>query len=139
MVRTRLDSVVAVKERVEDRAGAALARAESAVEAAKQRADAARQVAGQDHRARADASTWDMTELAHRRALQDAQKAEAEVATLRKSANVVRAQYVTAHQAAEVVRRVATTRREELQRDLDRRESKDLDEAAALLFVRKAG
>ena len=56
-----------------------------------------------------------------------------------RSAAQARDQYVSAHKAAEVVRRVADHRREEVARELNRAEDKALDEAAALLFVRKAG
>jgi flagellar biosynthesis chaperone FliJ len=139
MVRTRLDSVVKVKEIVEEKAGLALARAESAVTVAKERAEEARRLASQDFRVRADISQWEVAELAHHRAVSEAKKAEKDLEAKQKSAAVVRTSYVSAHQAAEVVRRVATNRREEAERELNRLEDKALDEAASLLFVRKAG
>lgn len=138
MVRTRLDSVVQVKERVEEKAGQALARVESAVSAAKAKVDDARRAASQDFRARSDISQWEVTELAHHRAVADAKKAQKDLEALQKSAQTVRAQYLSAHQSAEVVRRVASTRREELTREQNRAEDKALDEAASLLFFRRA-
>lgn len=139
MVRTRLDSVVQVKERVEEKAGQALARAEAEVTTAKSLVDEARQKAAQDFRARADISQWEVAEMAHHRAVADAKKAEHNLETMQRAAQVVRAQYVSAHQAAEVVRRVAENRRQELVSDSRRQETKMLDEAAALLFIRRAG
>lgn len=139
MVRTRLDSVVKVKEVVEEKAGVALAHAETAVTAARTRVEDARRLASQDFRARSDISQWEVAELAHHRAISDAKKAQKDLEAAQKSAAVVRTQYVSAHQAAEVVRRVATSRRDEAIRELNRVEDKALDEAASLLFVRKAG
>lgn len=138
MVRTRLDSVVQVKERVEEKAGQALARAESAVTVARARVEAARRAAAQDFRSRADISQWEVTELAHHRAMTDAKKAQKDLEALQKSALVVRASYLSAHQSAEVVRRVADSRREEAVRELNRVEDKALDEAASLLHFRRA-
>ena len=139
MIRTRLDSVVQVKERVEEKAGQALARAESAVSAAKTKVEEARRTASQDFRARSDISQWEMTELAHHRAIADAKKAQKDLEVLQKSAVTVRAAYVSAHQSAEVVRRVATSRREDATLELNRREDKALDEAASLMHFRRAG
>ena len=139
MVRTRLDSVVQVKERVEEKAGQALARAEIAVTAAKSKVEVARHAASQDFRTRADISSWEVTELAHHRAVADAKKAQKDLETLQRSAQVVRATYLSAHQSAEVVRRVATSRREEATRELNRAEDKALDEAASMLLFRRAG
>ncbi|MFZ5444139.1 MAG: hypothetical protein ACOZQL_29350 [Myxococcota bacterium] len=139
MVRTRLDTVVTVKERVEERAGQALARAESVVSSAQARAEEARRVAAQDNRMRADVSQWEVTELAHHRALVDARRAQRELESAQRTASSARDQYLSAHRAAEVVRRVADNRREETARELNRLEDKALDEAAGLLFVRKAG
>lgn len=139
MVKTRLDTVVQVKERVEEKAGRALAHAESAVSKAKTNADHARNIASQDFRARADVSSWEVTEHAHHRAVADAKKAQKELELLQKSAQVVRAQYITAHQSAEVVRRVAEIRREEARREAEKAEDKAADEMASLLFFRRAG
>jgi flagellar export protein FliJ len=139
MVRTRLDSVVKVKEVVEEKAGVELARAETVVTNARHKVVEALRLASEEFRARADISQWEVAELAHHRAISDAKKAQKDLEAAQKSAAVVRTHYVSAHQAAEVVRRVATNRREEAERELNRVEDKALDEAASLLFVRKAG
>lgn len=138
-LRIRLDTVVEVKQRAEDKAAQSLAKAEAVVHQAATKVAEAQARAAQDFRARADISQWDITELAHHKALTDARKAQRELETAKKSAATVRVEYVNAHQAAEVVRRVAENRREELQRELNRAEDKALDEAASLLFFRRAG
>jgi flagellar export protein FliJ len=139
MVRTRLDVVVKVKERAEEKAGLELARAETAVRTAKDKLELASERAAQDHRGRGDVSQWELSEAAHHRALLDKSKAQKELESTQKAAVVVRAHYVGAHRAAEVVRRVADARREEISRELTRAEDKQLDEAASLLWFRKAG
>lgn len=139
MIRTRLDVVVKVKERAEEKAGQALARAETAVRSAQERLEVAQRRTSQDHRARADVSQWAVQELAQNRALADAHKAKHELEQLQKSAQTVRAHYVNANRAAEVVRRVADARRDELTREAARNEDKQLDEAASMLWFRKAG
>ncbi|MBL8911115.1 MAG: flagellar FliJ family protein [Archangium sp.] len=139
MIRTRLDVVVKVKERAEEKAGQALANAERAVRSAQERLEVAKARTSQDSRARADVSQWAVQELAHHRALLDANKAKQEVDQLKKAAETVRAHYVSANRAAEVVRRVADARRDELMKEAARNEDKQLDEAASMLWFRKAG
>jgi flagellar export protein FliJ len=139
MIRTRLDVVVQVKERAEEKAGVSLAKAESVVTTAKQKLELARQAASNDTRTRSDISLWEMTELAHQRALTDAQKAQKELETAQKSAAQFRASYLNAHRNAEVVRRVADSRRDELTKEMTRAEDKQADEAASLAWFRKAG
>jgi flagellar biosynthesis chaperone FliJ len=139
MIRTRLDAVVEVKEREEDKAATVLARAEVAAQAASQKAVEARQLAMRDFRARNDIAQWEMMELAHHRALSEARKAEKEAERLRQAATTARTGYTVAHQKAEVVRRVADHRREEAAAALNRAEDKENDDAATLMFSRKAG
>jgi flagellar export protein FliJ len=139
MAKTRLDSVVDVRERDEDKAMRELGRAQTALKAAQQRSEEARRRAMSDHRARHDVAHWEMMEVAHHRALSDARRAEREVEVLNQSTTKVREQYVVAYQRAEVVRRVADARRTEAQRESDRAETKELDEVGGILFVRRAG
>lgn len=139
MIRTRLDTVVQVKERAEQKAGQTLARAESVVTAAKEKLSNAQAAAALDVRARSDVSTWEMGELAHQRAVGDARRAEKELDQAQKTAAAMRTSYLSAHRSAEVVRRVADSRREELMREQARNEDKQLDEAASQLWIRKAG
>lgn len=139
VVKTRLDAVVKVKERSEEKAGQALAKAEQVVQSANAKLESAKALAAQDHRARGDISQWEVGEMAHHKAISDARRAERDLLTAKKSANVVRAEYISAHQAAEVVRRVADSRRNEIVAEQNRAEDKALDEAASMLFFRKAG
>lgn len=139
MVRTRLDTVVRLREREEEQAAQAVAKAETVVRQAMEKHEEARARQMRDLRARQDVSHWETAELAHHRALEDARRAEREVVEAKKSAHQVRALYTSAHQRAEVVRRAAETRRDELRREEGRRESRQLDEVASLLFTRKAG
>lgn len=139
MVRTRLDAVVTLREREEDRKAEALAKAEREARAAAERAAQARLHALKDERSRTDSARWAVVELAHHRALLEAHRAESQAAQARSSADGARVQYTAAHQQAEVVRRVAEHRREDARRELNRVEDKHLDEMATLLFSRKAG
>jgi flagellar export protein FliJ len=138
MIRTRLDTVVKVKERAEEKAAHDLAQAESAVRAAREKMEQAHERAQADFRARHDVAHWEAQELAQHRALAEEKAAEREVAHARKKALEVRAVFTDARQRAEVVRRVADSRRDEARREADRQESKQLDEVASVLFVRKS-
>lgn len=138
MIRTRLDVVVQVKERDEEKAGVSLAKAESVVTTARLKLELARQAAANDTRTRSDISMWEMSELAHQRALTDAHKAQKELENAQKSAAQFRASYLNAHRTAEVVRRVADSRRDELSKEFTRAEDKQADEAASLSWFRKA-
>jgi flagellar biosynthesis chaperone FliJ len=137
MIRTRLDVVVAVREREEDTAKRDVAEAEALAKAATQKAALAKQTALKDHRVRADVSTWEVNELAHHRALADARKAERDAEASQKHVEQVRVKLTSAHQRAEAVRRAADGRRTEIIRELDKAETKELDDVASMLFCRK--
>ena len=139
MAQTRLDTVVRLREREEERAGQAVAKAESQVRAAMERRDAAHARQMQEFGGRLDASHWETAERARNRALLEEQQAEREVDHARKVASQVRAAYLSAHQRAEVVRRVADSRQKEAVREENRTEARQLDDVAGILFVRKAG
>lgn len=138
-MKTRLDAVVRVREREEDRALRLVADAETAAKRAAEQAAALKEAAQVDHRKAGDATTWELTETAHVRALSDARKAEKDAQRLQSEVTKVRVVYTSAHQRAEVVRRVAETRRDEARRELDKTEEKALDEVASMLWFRKAG
>jgi len=138
MIRTRLDTVVKVKEREEARAAQEVAHAEATVRTAQDRLAEATERAQADFRARHDVAHWETQELAQHRALAEARKAQREVEQARLKAQEVRAVYTHAHQSAEVVRRVSDARRDEARREADRLESRQLDEVASLLFQRRS-
>lgn len=138
-MRTRLDAVVKVREREEDRALEQVAHAEAKAKAAVEHARAMAAATKIDQRRAGDVSTWELAEVAHVRALtvahraqKDSERAQAEVAK-------VRVLYTSAHQQAEVVRRAAEHRRDEARREADRVEDKSLDEVASMLWFRRAG
>ncbi len=138
-MRTRLDAVVTVREQGEEKALRQVVEAEARVKLAVERAEALARAATVDHRRAGDASTWELTEAAHVRALGEARRAQKEVEQAQQQVAKVRLVYTTAHRQAEVVRRVAEARRDELRKDAQRTEDKQLDEVASLLWFRKAG
>jgi regulator of protease activity HflC (stomatin/prohibitin superfamily) len=77
-MRTRLDAVVQVRERAEEKALRQVVEAETQAKAALERAEALKKVAQQDQRQPGDAATWELAETAHVRALSDARKAQKE-------------------------------------------------------------
>jgi flagellar export protein FliJ len=139
MIRTRLDTVVRLRERDEEKAAQAVAKAENAVRVAQQKVEAAHDRAMADFRQKNDIAQWELQELAQHRALAEEKKAQREAELAKQAALKSRGVYTTAHQRAEVVRRVADSRREDAQREENRAETKQLDDVAGLLFVRKAG
>jgi hypothetical protein len=106
-MRTRLDAVVTVRERSEDQALREVVEAERRAQAAADRATALSQAARVDHRAAGDVSTWELTEAAHTRAIADARRAQKDAEAALQQVAKVRLVYTSAHQQAEVVRRVA--------------------------------
>ncbi len=138
-MRTRLDAVVRVRERDEDRALEQVAQAEAKARQAIERAIAANEATKLDQRRAGDASTWELVETAHVRALADARKAQKESERAQAEVSKVRVVYTSAHQRAEVVRRVAEHRRDEFRKETERTEDKALDEVASMLWFRKAG
>lgn len=139
MIRTRLDTVVRLRERDEEERAQNLAKAEVEAREAAQRATQARQNTLRDERNRGDASRWAMAEVAHQRALLESKRADHDAARLRQDADGARVNYTAAHQQAEVVRRVADHRRSEIAQEQNRAEDRALDDVATLLFTRKTG
>lgn len=138
MFRTRLDSVVRLRERDEDTRAQELGRAETAAAAAAQREAEARATCLRDARAGGDATGWLVAEEAHQRALVEAKRAAQESAVARRQADGARERYRLAHQRAEVVRRAVDHRREAARAEAERAEDKALDELVVLRFARQA-
>ncbi len=126
-----------LRERDEEKAAQALAKADRAVTSAQAAHEDAKARAMMDFRARNDVSQWELQELAQHRALAEEKKAAQLVAAAKAVASKSRDVFTVTHQRAEVVRRVADARRDELTRELDRSETKQLDEVAGLLFNRR--
>lgn len=129
---TRLDPVVKLREREEQEARLRLADAIRKTAEARQALLDARLRAAADLRATGVAALWAMVEDSHARAIREVKRLAAEVDRAVAEEERVRAEYVAAHRAAEAVRRVRETRREELRTEAARRERKELDELASL-------
>ncbi|HEY0707013.1 MAG TPA: hypothetical protein VGG33_09455 [Polyangia bacterium] len=132
---TRLDVVVKLRERDEEKARLALADSERAAKAAAEAARRAAEQARKDHRAAGTAADWQMHDLAHGRALHEAAEAEKAAGAADQHLVKTRNHYSSAYKRAETIRRVAETRRSELVAEIEGRERKELDEIGVLLHV----
>jgi flagellar export protein FliJ len=132
---TRLDVVVKLRERDEEKARLALAESERAAKAAAEAARRAAEQTRKDHRGSGTAALWEMQEVAHGRALHDAAEAAKAAGLADQHLVKTRSQYSSAYKRAETIRRVAETRRSELIAEIEGRERKELDELGVLLHV----
>jgi flagellar export protein FliJ len=134
--KTRLDAVVKLRERDEDRARRELAEAQRHAQAADQALRDAETRARHDARSSGTAADWELADHSHARALVEARQAEraAKAATERLGSS--RSHYVGMRARAEAVRRIVEVRRAELVSQAETAERKQLDEIATLLFNR---
>lgn len=133
----RLDSVVRVKELEEERALKQLAQAQTAAQKAREEAKAARERVMNDARTSGLAEMWQLAEAAHHRARAELQRAEESHALMEKKLEKARAEHLVARNKAEAVRRVAQVRRDEMNAEIEKKETVRLDEIAAINFFRK--
>jgi flagellar export protein FliJ len=133
---TRLDAVVKLREKDEERARIELAEATRHAAAAERAASDARARAREDSRQRGMAAEWELTESAHFRALREAAQAERAAHAATQKLVVKRESWGSAYKKAESMRRVAETRRQELIAEAASKERKELDEVAILLHGR---
>lgn len=132
----RLDAVVKLREKDEEKVRIELAEAQRAATAAQTAAAAARARARADERGGGMAALWDLAEHAHFRALREAAHAEKLAAAAGERLTTTRQKYATAYKKAETIRRVANARRAEIVAEADSKERKELDEIGTLLYVR---
>ena len=137
--KTRLDAVVKLRQRAEDAAKLALARARKDVAEAGAELERLRARARQDDRAAGCAAEWEVRQRARDRALAEIEKAEEALRQLRAREAEARNGYETAHRQLEAVRRVAESKRAEMAREADRKDRKTMDEIAGILHGRKKG
>jgi flagellar export protein FliJ len=132
--KMRLDPVVRLKEQREQLSLRALADSARQLAAAEDHLRRAKDAATADRRKAglAPASEWLLTELSHTRALADVRQAELAVAAANQVSTSSRSHYATAHSDAEALRKVTAVRVEELQRERDAAERRELDELAML-------
>ncbi len=135
---TRLDAVVKLRERDEDKARLELADAQRKTAAAEAELRTAEEKARRDERASGTAALWLMADAAHARALVEARQAERVVRTAHEQLGASRQRFSSAHARAEAMRRVAETRRAEIISEADAKERKGQDEMAMLLYMRSA-
>jgi len=137
--KTRLDRLVTVRERSEERALETLAHAQTTVTGASQRLAGARQRSRADGRATGAAELWVLEEIAHLRTLQLVQRAEGDLAQALRKEQTAKAGYSAAHKNAEVVRRAQDKKRVEITDERDRRERQAFDELATMRFNNRQG
>jgi flagellar biosynthesis chaperone FliJ len=132
MVPVRLDVVVKVKQREEDRRLERFSKDLRQVEAARDALQQAQRAANTDNRVTGLAAVWSLEEAARQRAVAQVANAKARLDEAAKAAEASRSEWAKARNSAEAVRRVADARRDEVVRELNRRETRDLDELALL-------
>jgi flagellar export protein FliJ len=132
----RLDAVVKLREKDEEKVRIELGEAQRAAAAAQTAAAAARARARADERGGGMAALWDMAEHAHFRALREAAQADRLAHAAGERLITTRQKYATAYKRAEIIRRVADARRAEIVAEADSKERKELDEIGMLLHVR---
>ncbi len=133
---TRLDAVVRLKERDEERTRLELVRTAEATRRAKAAAEEALARTRQDSRKKDSAAVWEMHEAAHASALREAKLAADRANESRKHEDAAREKHQVARRNAEALRRVVETKREEIVQDQRRQERRESDEIASLLFGR---
>lgn len=137
--RTRLDKLVTVRERTEDRALENLAHAQSSLGRVAERLAGLRREATSDTRAPGRAELWIVEEVAHVRTLQAVRTVERELAQAVKKEQQARAGYATAHKSAEVARRIQEKKRGEIREEREKWEVRSLDELATQRFNGRQG
>lgn len=132
----RLDAVVSLRERDEDKARREMGEAQLQAKAAAEALEAAEAHARHDARKKGRAVDWELAEVAHVRALIDHRVAERAVTGATEKLGSTRKRYVGAHAKADALRRIVDARRVDQDREAATAEQKSLDEIAALLFGR---
>lgn len=134
--KTRLDPVIKIEERNEERTLNEMAAAGRKYKSAEEALSGAQRAARTDHRRSAPAMDWLLAEIAHTRALHEVRTAENEMKTAAEAAGLTRARYSQAHSKAEALRRVAQARADEILAARRKTESRELDDIGLLPFTR---
>jgi len=133
--RTRLDPVIKLEEKTEQRRLLEMAEAGRMVSSAREALSDAQEAARTDHRRTSTALDWQMAELAHTRALHQVRSAEHAVKSATEAAGTSRARYAEAHSRAEALRRVAEARVGEILAERQKADSREMDELGLLRFT----
>lgn len=134
---TRLDPVIRLRERAEEKAERELGQANQRVTDAETHAKEMAERARKEERKAGDAAHWELAEVGHIRARQQAQLAKEEVIKRQREAKVAKDAHAQAHLETEIVRRVAETRRDEMKAEALKKENRGFDELATIRFSRK--
>jgi flagellar biosynthesis chaperone FliJ len=126
----RLDAIVKLREREEDRARSALADAQRKTVVAAETLRVAAARARQDERRFGLANDWELAELAQIGALREARQAELAAESAAKHLTRKLADFVGVHSRTEALRRVVKSRADEQLREAEVRDGKVLDEIA---------
>jgi flagellar export protein FliJ len=133
----RLDVVVKLREREEDRARRELAEAQRQSDQALRTLTDLQQRQYTGPRERGSAAEWLLADTAAVRAREDVRRAEVVVRSADQKLGATRKSYVGVRARVEVMRKVADSRRDELVAEADASERKAQDENARLLFLRR--
>lgn len=131
---TRLDVLVKLRERDEEKAERAVADAQRAALAARARLTEAQALARTDARGALDVASWGLVEAAHGRAREEAERAARLVKDAQARETEARSAHVDAHRRTEAVRRAADGRRVELVREAETRDQRRVDDLTTMLF-----
>ena len=123
-----------MRAKEEESAQIVLADAGRGVKAAEEELAAKQERLRRDERARGKAADWELAESARMKAISDAKKAAVVLADARAVETRARDRYIEAHRKVEVVRRAADRKREEIARDGDAKDRKEMDQVANLLY-----
>lgn len=136
MVPVRLDVVVKVKEREEERRLEALGKTMRAAQLAHHELQAAEALTRRERGPARSAADFSNDDLARVRLLEQVEAAKKRLHEATAAADKSRTEWTKAHHSAEAVRRVADTRRAEVVESNERAERKAFDELALLQFAR---
>jgi flagellar export protein FliJ len=132
--KTRLDPVIKIEEKNEERRLNEMAAAARKVKTAEDALSGARHAARTDSRRSASAMDWLLAENAHTRALQDVRSAEHAVKSASAAEGASRVLYTAAHAKAESLRRVAEARIAEILAARQKAEAREMDDLGLLQF-----
>jgi flagellar export protein FliJ len=133
--KTRLDPVIKIEEKKEERKLLEMAAAGQRVKTAEDALSDAQSRARADHRRSATAMDWQLAEVAHARVLHEVSTAQRNVQSAAVEAATTREAYKAAYAKAEALRRVAATRVEEILAAHSKAEDKVLDEIGTVQFT----
>ena len=131
-MKTRLDSVVQLRERAEDHAKGSMREAAEAVRTSQLALTAARANARRLDISGASAAHWELRQVGHERALRQVEVAEHRMHSSFEEEATAKTKLRAAHQNAELVRRVVTQRQQAQRTEESRAEQKAMDEFVTL-------